>query len=426
MKSRCLFFISTLPILLSSTIAPVGAYASDGESAAQDYYTVDEILPLRGELAELKDRVCEGDARCKERFRYEFDESEALLSAINGLENVKFTITDINPVAHTIKFLYFDEGFDYETMEIGHFNINELFIFSLEDYMGNPERSGGLYYEYIERIRTEDAPEGINTLVFDTKDQNPEDWFPSGEEVTYYIEDFSSIPEKIHIVLNTERGYSIKTTDLSSCLTSPDYLAGEANSYQFILVPDGEFYTRSYLPYQYVEPEEVVTPDAPETPETSDDPETPEAPDTNNATNTPDTTEESEATDNLEPSSHLSTDALEPIDAPTSRELEPASLIAYTTTAPQASTQELVATQTTTQATKDASNAEESATANREVEALESASTASSSRDVTVPRANVGQNAFPWWILLLLVPGISVLVWWFWPHKKAQKDSKNA
>ena len=217
MGKKAPLFISTLLAFAGSLsiYSPV-TYAEDNTVS---HWTVSELLAAKPILDTTKDNFCGDKWECREGISMAYRGLGGRAGGQTELESLRFMITSLNPTLGTIKAIYFDEDLDYD--------LTEFHMYWLDPDMPNPNSRASYYYDYHENIKNREDVSGLHVLVVEDETNRTSGWFVPNQEITYEVGDFTAMTNNtFHVYIDSERGNSIRTTNYTSCLESPEYQPG--------------------------------------------------------------------------------------------------------------------------------------------------------------------------------------------------------
>ncbi len=413
MKRKSLYTISTLLALLGGTTAGAipSAYA-ETEIYGTRYYQVPELLALNGEVEAMMGTDCAADALCADDFRWSLYGIDGKYRALEKLMSSPFVVTAVNPDEGTIKVLYNDKAPD--------FYINSS---------RNPrQRLPHEFYAFWTEFGTENDPaESLENIIFHAKLNRNEnravagthpliDWneeqmgyFPAREETLFIIGDSEFKNNMMGRIYYSIDSTLIGANFYSECINHADYRKGAECQVVY-----GENMQESYIPVGGIKDEPTL-----EDPETSETSETSETPAENITTEEPEASEESEISD----APNLVDD-----DTPTTVDNDVPILVNSDTPTSTEDNNELSVNQTNNdRLTKNINTIKTAPVPPREIE---KPTEMGSEDEIEVPFAGdtvsceKEKKEFPWWLVMLLVLGDVLLVWWFAPTSNGNRKNR--
>ncbi|MBR0372630.1 hypothetical protein IJH72_01660 [Candidatus Saccharibacteria bacterium] len=422
-----------IPILLSIfsifmgnlTIAPLNVSAKYREDETT-WYTVDELLEFSEEVRTEEELLCGDNQDCRMELHFSHFEEGAeheKYRALYMLEESQFWVTSINPGQETISVLYFDEEPFLKMMGIEeHHPLDFIFLAWFDEI-------NGAIGNYNHELPIEPQfPEDLHLLYADESLSYSSEGFPSSEQFNLPIAPTNLRDNHlgyIYLAVFGEYFNSKGYVDYSSCLTEPDY--GDGVECRLMFSADRG--------YRYFPPRETI--DEPETIEPTEKPENPTEPTSPiNPENPTDLTESKPLTDPEGPSNvtenPINENLLDEAMTETHQELKTSddreeNRTKYlTVTEKTSSTPGVVAYSVSS---TNPVNPTDSTISRANESTKESVTSVNplGEKEVSLPEAGELNPKceqiviFPWWIILLLIIGDAIILWFFWP-----KNSKRA
>ena len=367
-----------LPLLiLTLTIGTLAATVPNKASAAVWYddttwWSVEEMLDFYQQVEQEKADLCGSDKACIEEFNMTMVEKGQKYSALNNLIEGQFWVTSINPKAETVKVLFFNQD-----RMLAHMGINRKITLQ-SFYLAWFDNWTGQIYNFYRPQFISGKIEGLHTVYDSIAEGLDAAHFPAGQEVEIAVPGsdlLSNTFGRLDAAIFGSEGFnSMGYTDYSDCLNAPDYEKGM----ECKMMISGNKWISFFPPRaEMIEPDPIATSDTPDTPDIPE-PTTPDV------------------TDISEPA------ITEPVD---SLSEEPGKGTVSAIAAPES--QVVSTTYTISYIPPKTPN---TGTYPAEV----------CSREINMP----------WWIIVLILVGNALLIWWFTPNRQKsrqnpQKSSKS-
>ena len=403
MKSKPFKIFTILTAALSSATALVAPlHEANAELVIPrdvTYWSFQEMLDFEADFDARANERCGQDFQCIRNYMFEEMQvpgQEVKYSLIDYIKNNHFTITAINPTTETVRLYYRSQEnlMDYSGTN-NHYQLDELYLAWVEESVPDPRMNvrfvdDRLVTDYVLDVRNGVTTPGVHYVLSGTSAEHGAGWFTPNVELEFSVagSDLASDPRHwMHFVVLGDRGGNmLGMTEYDTCFNA-DYREGM--ECRVMHDSDGRVVYLPFWPdgtpgYGYREPEEPTTSDT----GVSDD-----------------TTSDASATSDVASNGNNTSDTVSPIIT--------ASTI--TVTLPPSTNIIRVPVNPINQGKSESSTALSSA---QDGSLVATASTAKSQEEhVELPLASgpakTTEFQFPWWIVVLLIGGDALVLWWF-------------
>lgn len=364
--------ISTLMVLFFSFI-PIRASAAEKIR----YWTVDELIKMNDEREAEKDRQCSGDPACEREFYEKIRETDSKENMVLDLfTGYRILITQINPEKEAVSVLYHDvDDMMREFGETTSEPLDEFHLVWLESYFPDPRTDFtiGRHPAFVDQIHNGELGPETHFLMTRSIANDGPDWITPNIEVeftTHEHELSQNYTGTLFYAARINRWEPFNGYDYGSCLEHPAYTPGMTCHFVFY-----ENSLREYLP------EAVIKEDRKPKEEPAQALKT--------------TTGISEVS-REETSISVQTTPEKPADTPRNT----------TATTSSGPTPEAEISTSTMRVPEN--------TPNSQVEVPLAANSSKLEKEA---------SDFPWWLLIFIIFGITIIIWWFVPIEKVEKRS---
>ena len=393
-KIPAIFFSVLMVSTIFSNMGSASGIADEQENIK--WWTVSELLEFASIVDSEKAAICGEDIDCLHDYAFSrLENGDKKFEALTMLQNQQFWITEVDPAKEEIKAIYFDENPMLKRMGISERHQLDFIFAAWFDH------SEGLIGHYNHELPIEPQfPDDLHLIYAgDARSFNAINGFPVAEE--FYL------PVNPTGLQNNSRGIIELATyggqynsgghiNYSSCLTSPEYFVGEKCQLMFS-AEKGHL----YLPPRTI----------------NDQFETVDSPSTNSEEITP---------PQEEPVSLLVQDENDEKDSGSGPKAIYIDIVQDGT----AKTDSLVLADQP--ALQNSTTTREWYLGNDNIYAIQplTATDAPTTRnkEIELPKAHSPSREecekriyFPWWIIVFLVVGDALLMWWLWPKRKNDK-----
>lgn len=428
---------SKIPILISlaaaivagSALAPTTAFAETITSRGTKAWSIAEMQDLYVEAQAKKDDLCDKDPDCRRDLDFIWADEDPKYAALQAYSMSSFVLSAINPSKNTVRAYFRD--LDPMALEMEgeerHTELTEAYVVWLEDTFDEYKTS------FISEIRAGRHRDDMHEIYIASTEKNGANWFPAETEVEISAPDAElekNTKGMIRLFALNAPSSVLSYVDYSDCLNSPDYQPGMECRLMY-----DETANRVYQPFV---PADAKTETSDDQPSGGDDASNiadagndDSGKDTNPAPQDSTGSQEG-ATDDSGPHSDSNVDS-SPSPALFARvetTSSTASTIAAPTTTSSNNTNNSSAPTTTSAAASQplatSTDASAESSANSIEDGAEPLAAATTSVSTPLGGDSCDQNkTFPWWIVLLLILGDILVIWWLLPNR-SRKTPKNA
>ena len=382
MKKTTPIILSTLTLCtgLLGAVSPHRASAFTVDDGLV-YWEINELLTLQAEVDAESTALCGDDGLCKEDYLMRLADSRGgIYRALDDFKHWRFMMSSVNPTTGTLG-LYYDDV-DPMMRRMGIMNgqpLDRFQAFWVEPEYGYDTDVYPLSV-YADEIANGTPRVGIHPILSKSTTKDGEGWLTPKTETEFAIDMGSDLELNSGGSIYYYAGFAdgnamIGSINYRSCLESPDYQSDMLCR---------RVYSRNgfaYLPFAVEVAVETPDPDPIQPEPSSAQPTVPAAP-------------------ALEQSSTPTTS-----DATTTREQPENRTALRSTTTP-----------VTTEAVASDIPASDSVASTTDLPASER---------VEVPVASSNSHCaeiqFPWWLVILLIAGDALVLWWFLPNRRSRK-----
>lgn len=379
------FKIPILTALIAGSLSGLAAPVAQAEQLVIDgttYWTLDEVMREGEEYLKHKE-ICNEDFECEEYLKSAYDLAGGIHQAAVNFLSTPFTVTAVNPSRGTVKVIFHDEtDMRMPGMPSTKDVVKNLYLYWWDDQTPLAK------INYLKMAR----PNEHEIYTYEAKDG--EAWLPANEEVELKVID-SALPNlKTNLLISffeSENSAGHAMRSWGDCLTS----IWELEGYECRAVFDKNAVT-AYQPFAIEEPIEPSTPDE------------------NTEIDNP--TENNSSENSTEPT----------VSTPTTDSANSTVTSVTSTTVIRVPTY-IYRTLETTENSKNTENS----TSNTEntiaaVSAQETGENTQNTDDnyIEVPLAanKTEEKQFPWWIIVFILSGIALILWWLIPARKRREN----
>lgn len=410
--------ISAVTMACMATVPSVTVSALYQDDQGNQWWSVDELLQYGGQIDAEEDALCGDDSGCREElFFSKLDAGDHKYESLDMFRQQQFWVTSINPEAEKLDMIYFDQDPMLKRMGIEERDpLRYVYIaWSLQGKSDIGNINPDLPLE--SQLDLNDAQ-----IVYagDSTQFGPEG-FPSNQVFALPINNTSlSSNTRGHLLANTY-GYDFYNAstgiNYSSCLNSPDYISGESCDLMFSAGQGSRYFPHNLVNRISTTTEVDTQSDLSQDGSSGEQPS--EASSSSPSSLSIVSTSESKAS-STQPGEATTHKAMATSDNVTTPAVSSASI--STATNDQ--------TSTTVDSTTEP-NQQSDGTLEITSSAAESNNTQPLAESIDLPKTGdlrgkcEREIIFPWWLLILLMIGDAIIMWFFWPknRKKVEKNS---
>lgn len=420
MKKIPILFLSILTInIITGLISPPKTSALYKDDSGATWWTVEELLEFSKVKEAEEEAICGDNSDCiQELFFSHFEDEDGRYRALATLEESQFWVTSINPGQETMEVLYFDEEPFLKMMGIKDPHpLDYVFIAWFN-------KINGAIGNYNHELPIESQfPDDLHLLYANDSASFSKTGFPSNQPFILPINKTNleeNISGRLDIATFGEYYNSKGTVNYSSCLREPDYSEGLECKLMF----------SAERGFKYFPPRNTIISNNENEPNIGD----------NNNSNGPNITNE-ENTENIANSSNLEYTSTTSSEANTDGQVSTREDLSNNKEKTQIANKHSLSQKNNLTHKANPLSLRKNMTAedlyipkreqNQTAIISNESSTRniaplSSDRNITLPKTGKLESGcrrvveFPWWLIILMILGDIIVLWFFWP-KKSEK-----